>query len=99
MRKCIRQKHSRRNKGNQRLKGRGLFKNIQHWFLKTGAAITPIPGLQKALKPKVRSKGEKKFRPLQFVPREFWRAAGASKQNLDKFVYANDLIKKGLIKK
>ncbi len=31
-------------KKKKKIKGGGLFKNLQHWILKTGIGITPIAG-------------------------------------------------------
>ncbi len=81
-------KRKRRRRRIKRIKGKGLFENIQNWVVKTAIGISPIPGLQRELKPKIRKKGWKKDKPVQFIPREVWRAAGVPKKTLDKFVYA-----------
>ncbi len=59
--KMAKRKRRRRVK---RIKGKGLFKNIQNWVVKTAIGISPIPGLQRELKPKIRKKGWKKDKPL-----------------------------------
>ena len=87
-----RRKQRRRIK---RIKGKGLFENIQNWVVKTAIGISPIPGLQRELKPTIKKKGWKKAKPLQFLPREWWRAAGVPKKTLDKFAY----VKKSDFKK
>ncbi len=81
-------KHRKQRQRIKRIKGKGLLENIQNWVVKTAIGISPIPGLQRELKPKIRKKGWKKDKPLQFIPREVWRAAGVPKKTLDKFVYA-----------
>lgn len=72
----------------QGFRGRGLFDNIQHWVVKNALKLTPLPMIQKALNPTVKKPGWKKARPLQFLPRGVWKAAGVPKTVLDKFEYA-----------
>ena len=78
----------KRKKKRKSIKGRGIFKNIQQWFTKTALGITPLPGLQRELKPTVWKKGWKKPRPLQMIPRAIWKATGVPNKVLNRFEYA-----------
>lgn len=89
-----RKRQSRKKRLTKRIRGKGLFKNIQNWVVKTAIAATPLPGLQRELKPTIWKKGWKKPKPLQFIPREFWRAAGVPKKQRDKWAYADEEFKK-----
>ena len=88
-----RKKQRTKKRRTKRIRGKGLFKNIQNWFVKTGLGITPLPDLQRGLKPTIKRKGWKKAKPLQFLPRGVWKAAGVPKKTLDKFAYADRIFK------
>ncbi len=83
-----RKRQSRKKQRTKKIRGKGLFKNIQNWIVKTAIGITPIPAIQRGLKPTIKRKGWKKAKPYQFLPRGFWKAAGVPKKTLDKFAYA-----------
>ena len=65
--------------------GKGLFKNIRNWFVKTAYKLTPVPN--KLFFAKVVDKKIGKLKPASVLPREFWRSAGVPKAHLDKFHY------------
>ncbi len=71
------------------LRGRGLFDNIKHWFVKNAIKLTPLREVQRSLKPTIKKKGWKKAKKVQFLSREFWRHAGVPRKKLDPYYYYN----------
>ena len=67
--------------------GSNVFDSIWNWFVKTAIKTTPIPMLQKGLKPCVLNKKTGKWEKANVLPRTVWKYAGAPDKAFDKWKY------------
>ena len=64
-----------------------IFDSIRNWFVKTAIKTTPIPMLQKGLKPRVLNKKTGKWEKANLLPRTVLKYAGVPDKALDKWKY------------
>ena len=64
-----------KNKRRERVGG-NIFDSIRNWFVKTAIKTTPIPLLQKGLKPRVLNKKTSEWEKANSLPRTVSKYAG-----------------------
>ena len=82
------QKRQKTRKVNRNeLIGGNIFDNIRKSFVKTAIKTTPMPMMQKGLKPRDLNKKTGKWEKVNLIPRAAWKYAGVPDKALNKWKY------------